>query len=116
MKNVHYKYLQKWSENNHGSASIEATEGQDDAVDIIDGQDLEIMYKGELIVDVEGPVQSAGDAHKESDIIIDTWLNLKVNFYDVAVHQNSHIDEQIMTTKTRKIGDDLFFASKDTQT
>eukprot|EP00957_Ditylum_brightwellii_P202620 15330950-Ditylum_brightwellii.AAC.1 len=69
--------FQKWSENNCESTSIEAAEGQDDAVDIVDDQGLEMMYEGEVEVDVEGPAQSAGDALVESDIIVDTWLNLK---------------------------------------
>eukprot|EP00957_Ditylum_brightwellii_P094403 7188391-Ditylum_brightwellii.AAC.1 len=101
MKNVHYEYFQKWSKNNGSSASIEAAEGQDDALDIVDDQDLEMMRKGELEVDMEGPAQSAGDACKESDVIVDTWLNLKVNFCDAAMHQNPHFDKQIATTKKR---------------
>eukprot|EP00957_Ditylum_brightwellii_P196920 15003401-Ditylum_brightwellii.AAC.1 len=95
MKSNHHEYFLKLFENNHGSASVEAAEGQDDVVDIVDDQDLEMVCERELEVDVEGPAQSAGDAGKESGIIIDTWLNLEVKFCDVAVHQNPHFHKQI---------------------
>eukprot|EP00957_Ditylum_brightwellii_P076012 5778095-Ditylum_brightwellii.AAC.1 len=46
IKNVYYKYFQKWSKNNCSSTSVEAAEGQDDGVDIADDQDLEMMCEG----------------------------------------------------------------------
>eukprot|EP00957_Ditylum_brightwellii_P166998 12713286-Ditylum_brightwellii.AAC.1 len=64
-----------------------------------------MIVDGELEVDVDGPAQSAVDAHKESDVIVDTWLGLKVNFQDVASHQHSDFNEDLTVTKKQRNAD-----------
>jgi hypothetical protein len=109
IKDIHFKYFTKYSEKNRGSTSTGAAEGQDDDDSQFDDEfledDLEMIVDGELEVDVDGPAQSAIDARKESDVIVDTWLGLKVNFQDVASHQNSDFNKNLTVTKKRRNAD-----------